>query len=505
LTTRADRYFEDHKPFDGLGRASARSGVTLVVARALNAFVQVGTTVLLARLLTPHDYGLVAVITALVAFAPLLVDLGTTDASIQKDRTTRDEISTLFWLNMTVGAVCTVLFAMGSGAIASFFGEPAIAGIAIVSSLTFILTAAPIQHYALMRRAMDFRRIVVIDTVSNLASSILAVAMAFTSWGYWALVVKPLVTLGLTVIGAWISCPWVPGRPRLTPEVKGLVRFGLGVTGFTVTDTIARSADRLAIGYVYGPGPLGYFQNAFMLYSTILSILTESLHNVAVSSLSKLRGNLEDLKRSWSAALSTVSFVSAGAFAGLAVTGQDFVVLLLGEKWAEAGPLLCLFAIRGIAHGTERTLGWLHVVASRSDRWARWGVFSATCQLVALAAGLPFGPIGVAAAYAIVMYGLFVPALAFSGRPLGVGVKDVLAAVGPQTASALCATAVGLGAQYAFMGELTPLERLPLSALLCGATYLFVSIVIFRVTGPLQLAISMLRDLGLRRSPKTPE
>ena len=99
-----------------------------------------------------------------------------------------------------------------------------------------------------------------------------------------------------------------------------------------------------------------------------------SLHNVAVSSLSKLRDNLAELKRSWAAALSTLSFISAAAFAGLAVTGQDFVVMLLGEKWVPVGPLLCIFAVRGIAQGTERTLGWLQVVAGRSDRWMRWGL-----------------------------------------------------------------------------------------------------------------------------------
>lgn len=478
--------------------------MTLVAARAINAIVQVGTTILLARLLSPHDYGLVGVVTAMVAFAPLLVDLGTTDASVQKAHTTRGEISALFWLNIAIGGVCTLIFAAASGLIARLFGEPDMADIALVSSLTFILTAMTIQHYALLRRAMDFRVLAINDTVANLLSSIVAIAMAFTSWGYWALVAKPLFTLAFTAIGAWISCPWLPGRPRFTEGVKSLVRFGLGVTGFTVSDSIVRSADRVAIGYFYGPGPAGYYQNAFLLYGNVLGILTESLHNVAVASLSKLRDNLEDLKRSWSAALSTVSFVSAGVFAGLAVTGQDFVVMLLGEKWAETGPLLCLFAIRGIAQATERSLGWLHVVAGRSDRWAKWGLVSAAFQILALVVGLPFGPLGVAIAYAIVTYGLCVPALAYSGRPLGIGAKDVLAAAGPQTVAGLCATAVGLGVQHAFFGEFPIWARFLLSGSICVATYLVVAVGIFRVVGPFKLAFSMLRDIGLRQSPKIP-
>ena len=503
MTNRADRYFEEHKPYAGLGRASARSGVVLVAARAINVGVQVATTVVLARLLSPYEFGLVAVVMALVAFAPTLIDLGTTDASTQRTQITPGEVSALFWLNMAVGGVFTLICAAGSSMVASFFGEPALADIAIVSSLTFIMTAASVQHYALMRRAMEFKRVAMIDLAANVISSIVAIAMALTSWGYWALVAKPLVTLALAALGAWISCPWLPGRPRVTPDVKAMVRFGLGVTGFTLTDTVVKSADRVAIGYVYGVGPVGHFQNAFLLYNNLLSVLTESLHNVAVSSLSKLRDNLDELKRSWSAALSTVSFVSAAAFAGLAVTGQDFVVLLLGEKWAPAGPLLCLFAVRGIAQGSERALGWLHVVAGRSDRWTRWGLFSAACQLAALAAGLPFGPIGVATAYAIVMFALFVPALAYSGRPLGVGAKDVLAAAGPQTVAALCAVAVGLLLQQALMAEFAPFVRFVLSGLICLVTYLAVAVGVLRVTGPMRLALSLLREFQLRQSPKT--
>ena len=253
-----------------------------------------------------------------------------------------------------------------------------------------------------------------------------------------------------------------------------------------------------------GQGRSGYFQNAFLIYSTLTSILTESLHNIATSSLSKLRNDVKELKRSWASALSLASFISAGFFAVLAVTGQDFVVLLLGEKWAAAGPLLCVFAVRGIAHSVERTLGWLHVSAGRSDRWMRWGLFSAVCQLSALAAGLPFGPIGVAIAYTIVMFGLFVPALAYAGQPVGIGIKDVLQVVGPQTAAALITVAFGFMVQQLLLAEFSQLARFFVSAQICLAAYLAVVLGVFRVTGPIQLALSLLRDFGPLRSRGSP-
>lgn len=435
-------------------------------------------------------------VTALVLFAPILVDLGTTDASIQRATITPEQISALFWLNITIGAVLTMLFAAGSGLIGSFFGEPALHGIALILSLTFVMTALPVQHYALMRRAMEFRRIAIIDLCANLFSSIVSVALALAGWGYWALVAKPILQVGLTAFGAWLSCPWVPGRPRLSAETRELVGFGLGVTGFTIMDNLSRSADRIALGYFNGAGSLGYFQNAYLLYMNMLNIVTEPLHNIGVSSLTKLRENMAELKRSWSAALSSMTFFCAPAFAVLAVTGQDFAVLLLGQKWAPAGPLLCVFAVRGIANCVERTLGWLHVVAGRADRWSRWGVFSAAFHLVALAAGLPFGAMGVAVAYTIAMFCLFVPALVYAGQPIGIGVKDVLSATGPQMISALVAAAFGFAVQQLFLLEFSELARLAISIPICAAMYLVVVLGVFRMTGPLRLASFMLQDFG---------
>lgn len=500
--SKVDKYFAENTAHAGHGRESLRSGVAFVAARAVNMLVQLGSTILLARVLSPHDYGLVVMVLALMIFAPMLIDLGTTDAIVQRKTITHADASALFWVKVAIGGALMLLLAGGSGVIASFYGEPELAGIATVSSVSLIVTAMSSQHFALLRRAMQFRRIGVIEIFSNIVSSIVAIAMAFTGWGYWALVAKPLLGAILSAVGAWISCPWLPGRPQSTPELKGLLGFGLGVTGFTITDHLARSADRIALGYFYGPAQLGYFQNASLLYDNILST-TAQLHDVAVSSLSKLKHAVDELKRLWAAALSTLTFYAALGFAGIAVTGQDLVVLLLGAKWEPAGPLLCILAVRGIAHVVERTLGWLHVSAGRPDRWMRWGFFSAIFQLAAVFAGLPFGPVGVATALALATFCLFLPALVYAGKPLGIGLKDVLRAVGPQVVAALCAVAIGIILQNLYLSELSRLGRLCVSGLICLSAYLAIVVGVFRLTAPLKLAFSLLRDvsvLRLRRS-----
>jgi PST family polysaccharide transporter len=496
-----EHYFAENKAYEGLGRASLHSSVIFIAARGVNIFVQLASTIVLARLLSPHDFGLVAMVLALVGFAPMLIDLGTADASTQKTHITQTEISALFWLNVAISLVLTVLLMASSEAIAGFFGEPSLTAIALVLSATFVMTALSTQHSALMRRAMQFRRLAMIDISANLIGSFVSVAMALGGWGYWALVAKPIVTGALTAAAVWAACGWVPSRPRVSSEAKELVGFGLGVTGFTMTDYLTKSADRIAIGYFQGAGPLGYFQNAFNIYSNVLSILTEPAHNIAASSLSKLRKDVEGLKRGWETALSALSFFAAPAFAILAVIGQDFVVLLLGQKWAPAGPLLCVFAVRGIAHSIERTMGWLHVAAGRADRWMHWGLYSAVVQMVALVTGLPFGVMGVAVAYTVATFGLFVPALVYSGEPLGIRTRDVLQAVGPQTVAGLLAVAAGFLLEQHVLAGSAMLLRMVVAGTACLAVYLVVAVGIFKVTAPLHIAWSVMRDFRAARLP----
>jgi polysaccharide transporter, PST family len=487
-------YFSDNQPDAKLGRKSLRGGAILIVARAVNVFLQISTTFILARLVTPHDYGLVAMVSALVGFAPMLIELGTTDAAVQKDRITEVEVSALFWLNLSLGAGLAFLLAVASPLIARFYGEPELQKIALVSSVTFLFSALSCQHYALLRRAMKFKNVALIDVVSNLLSTVVAIAMALFGCGYWALVAKPILSTVFAACGVWWSCRWLPGRPRLTPGVKEMLGFGVNVTGFTMTDYVGRSMDRVALGYRFGASQLGYFQNAMYVYESLLGLLTQPLHSVAVSSLTKLRQDIIELKKAWASALSSLCFFAMPAFAILAVTSQDVVRVFLGPKWEAAGPLLGLFALRGIAHVVERTLGWLHVAAGRSDRWMRWGILSSATQLGALGCGLPFGTKGVAIAYAVAMFVLFLPALSYAGRPLGIGSAMILKVVGPLMVAALSSAVLGYWVRQLVFAEISGLARICFLSVLCGLTYLVITIGCFRITKPLRVAFSLLRE-----------
>jgi PST family polysaccharide transporter len=484
-------YFSKASPSTDLSQRSLRGGASFMIGQGGNVAIQVVSTIVLARILLPEDFGLVAMVLAFTGFASIFIDLGTRDAVSQRGHLPEGEASALFWITFGVGLAFTAVVFLCSGPLARFYGDPRLKAVAIALSLTFLLPGLYFQQYALMRRALMFHRLALIDISANLLSTAASIALAYRGYGYWSLVWKPVLAAAFTGLGVWSTCGWWPGRPDFTPGVRSMLGFGLNVTGFTVTDYVARSIDRVALGYTVGPRELGYYQNAFTVYDNCINVC--GLHNVATAALSKLRDDEPALKRAWSTAISTLTYFAAPAFAILAVIGQDLVVTLLGAKWLAAGSILVILALRGPAHVVERTLGWMHVVSGRPERWRHWGVLNCVVMVATLFCGLPFGALGVAAAYTAVTYLLFIPAVAYSGNPLGIRARDVMAAVVPQVVAALGAAATALVVRHMLLQDATPLVRMLILGALCGAFYLTVMTLVFRVTKPLTLALSLLR------------
>lgn len=495
--TRRSVYFEAACSTNDLSRRALKGGAISMVASAINIAVQVISTIVLARLMLPEDFGLVAMAIAVTGFASIFVDLGTRDAIAQRGTITEGETSALVWMTFAIGLVCTLTLITAAPFVARFYHSPQLEQVTQALSLTFLLPALYCQQYALMRRALMFNTLAVIDIISYVLSVVVAITLAYEGHGYWALVARQVLVQLFSMIGVWLTCGWWPGRPSFDSRVKDLVRFGLNITGFTMTDYVAKSADRIGLGYTYGPRDLGFYQNASLVYDNPISLFA-SLHNIATVTLSKLRDDLARLRRAWATALSSLTFFAAPAFAILAVVAQDLVVVLLGSRWLEAGMILTILALRGPAHVVERTLGWLHVAAGRADRWRRWGFLNCAVMLAALLCGLPFGVIGVAAAYALSTYLIAVPAIAYAGKPLGITARDLVKAVGPAVVASLGIAALGLILKMTLFADTMPLVRLVILTALCGIAYLVIMVLGFRVTRPLEIAASMLRRGGLQ-------
>ena len=227
-------YFEDLAASPDLGRLAKRGGAASVAGVYGNEIIQIIGVVVLARLLTPEDFGLAAMVMVLMRFAPLLIDFGTADATIQRAKITEGQVSTLFWLNSGIGFAVAGALALCSPIVAGLYDEPRLQPIAICSATAFLFTGISAQHLSLLRRTMQFAVIAKIQFLSAVVGLILAIAIAKSGYGYWSLVLRPVASAACVAAGAWMACSWRPGRPVFDAGAKSIIVFGMHVLGFSV-------------------------------------------------------------------------------------------------------------------------------------------------------------------------------------------------------------------------------------------------------------------------------
>jgi PST family polysaccharide transporter len=245
--------------------------------------------------------------------------------------------------------------------------------------------------------------------------------------------------------GAWVLCRWVPGLPALSAAIKSMLSFGMSAYGNFATSYLSRNLDKILIGWRHGAQPLGHYERAYYLFVMPVNQLSYPLTNVAVASLSRVRNDRERFRAHYLESLSMLALIGMPASAVLTLTGRDLLVLLLGPQWQMAGEIFTVFGpCIGVTlvYGTH---GWLHLSLGRADRWLRWGIVELLVTVACFAAGLPFGAIGVAAAYTLSFYLLTGPGLWYAGRPAGFTLRELLS---PLWSHALSAAAAGAVSGY---------------------------------------------------------
>ena len=222
--------------------------------------IQVVATVVLARLLTPRDFGLVAMVTT---FSLLLSNFGIngiTEAMVQREQIDHTQASNLFWINLGGGVFLTGGFAVAGSLLAKFYGEPLVAPIAVGVSVSIILSSTSVIHLALLKRAMMFSAVAKNDIVARAVSVAVSIAFGWAGWGYWALVLGACALPLSTAIGAWSLCRWLPGRPRNASGTGAMLKFAIYTYGRFSVNYFARNADNVLVGWRFGAPSLRVLQ-----------------------------------------------------------------------------------------------------------------------------------------------------------------------------------------------------------------------------------------------------
>ncbi len=431
-------------PTDLRGR-SVRGGVAIAVAEGAATVVNLAATAVLARLLLPADFGVVARVAPIVAFISLFGDLGLSAATIQRERLTAAQLSTLFWINAAVGALLFVASAGVAPLIAGFYRDPRAGWITIALATGFLPGGLSAQHGALLSRQLRFSALARISLVSTLVGALCGCAAAYAGLGYWALAVMSVASGFARAGQRWFAVRWIPGRPRRGTGVRGMLAFGGNLTGFELLNFFSRNADNVLIGKFVGEGPLGLYSMAYRLLTFPLSRAVWPLGQVVVPALSRLRGDRERYVRYYLEAIDLVLVVVAPVVVGVFVLADPLVRLVLGDRWLPSVPVFRLLAASGVVAPMFTSVGWLYLSSGATRTMMRWGMVATPLVVGSFAVGLPFGIAGVAGARSAMILILFLPGMAVACRAADVPLTAVLAKLVPPVASAGLAGAVAWG------------------------------------------------------------
>lgn len=395
-----DRHFRTDHLQQNLARRSIRGGAVTLCAQGVKVVAQFGTIILLARMLSPNEFGTFAMVSVLLGVLELFKDMGLSSATVQRKEITDREVSTLFWLNVGLGTMAAIVLAAAAPLLAWFYDAPTLIEITPVVASTLILTGFAAQHLALLRRQMRFPALSGLQTTAEVLAMLAAIIAASNGLGIWALVAQRLTWGVATMLGAWLASGWRPSRPGRLGEVREMVAFGGNATGAMMLGRAASSVDKMLIGWYWGAAPLGLFERSQKLIMMPIQNVNVPLTSVALPMLSRLIDQPERYRKAYMAAVERVAMMVAPA-AGLVIGGAGTLVdVLLGPKWHEAGPILTWMGVAAVYMPVTYTLSWLYMSQDRTGEMLRANIINVSLTLAAVVIALPYGPAMIAAAFA---------------------------------------------------------------------------------------------------------
>jgi PST family polysaccharide transporter len=395
----------EHLHADLKGRSVRGVSLTLI-SQGTRFVLQLASIMVLARLLTPADFGMVAMVTAITGLANAFQDLGLSEATIQRQKISHDQVSTLFWINVAVGLGLTLIMASLAPMLAWFYREERLRDITFLLSLTFLFSGLTVQHGALLRRQMRFVSLGIRDVASYALALPVALILAWRGFGYWAIVSVPLIANFNRMALSWMMCRWIPSLPRRNANVGSMVAFGGNIATSYMLLNVMRNADSVLIGRYLGAGPLGFYSRAYNLVMQPMRQLFDPVGSVAIPAFSRLQGDPERFAHYYLRTINLLTWVSASILGILFVAAEPVTLLLLGNKWREAAPVFQILNISTFAQLLQWSTIWLFVSQGKSGRLLRQSLITSPIVIAGYLIGLPFGIKGVALSASMIQLGI---------------------------------------------------------------------------------------------------
>lgn len=435
-----DSFFSTEHLKADLGKRSAKSGAVTVAVQGTKFVLTMATTAILARILIPEDFGLLAMVGSVLVFVTMFQDAGLSTATIQRSRINHDQVSTLFWLNTAAGTLIAGVIVAISPLVSLVFSDDRLGPIAMAMALPTFFGGVCAQHGALLHRQMRFGTEQGIMIVSQVFGAVVAIVSAVYGAGYWALVLKAIASSILVVVLRWVASGWTPGLPKKGSGVREMVHFGAQLTVGQFFMTATRNVDNLLLGYFHGPLVTGLYSKAYGLLMLPVREINKPMGIVALPTLSRLQGQPERFRRYYLRGLELVCCVSMPVVAFASVAADEVVFLVLGPAWMGTVDIFRALAPAAFMGATNVATGWLFVPLGRAKDQLRLTLIGSVVTVIGFVVGLQWGAIGVAIAFSVTSVCLKVPGLLYASRGSPVALLDIVRVAGRAVVASLLAS-----------------------------------------------------------------
>ncbi|MGM7698595.1 lipopolysaccharide biosynthesis protein [Microbacterium sp. A84] len=385
-----------------IGRQASRGATFTIGAQAARLLIQLAGIVILARLLSPTDYGYLTMVVAIIGVAELLRDFGLSFAAIQAKTLSNQQQSNLFFINTGIGAVATLVVAATSPLIAALYGEPRLVPIVLALSVTFLINGVTTQFRAKATRDLRLSALAVTETVAPFTGLIIAIFLALAGGGYWALVAQQIITALATLLGSIYVAKWRPTRYRRNTEIRSLVAFGANIFVSQVVTYASRNIDSVIVGAFFGPAQLGIYNKAFQFLMLPLNQLNAPATRVAMPVLSRLQDDAPGFRRYLLTGQTMLLHLIMIVFAAAWLGADPFVTVILGDQWSGVTEIFRVLAIAGCFQAAGYATYWCFLALGLSGRLLAWSLTTRPIIIGAIVLGAAVGGVpGVAWGYTI--------------------------------------------------------------------------------------------------------
>lgn len=483
-----------------LKQQAVRGIVWSLVQRWASQAITFAVFLLLARLLDPGAFGLVALATVFISFVQVFSDPGFCDTLVQRHNVEPEHLDTAFWTNVCVGILLALIGVASAGFVATFFKEPDLAPVIRWLSLSFLLTALRSVQSALLTRELKFKVLAMRDLAGIFAGGIAGVAMALLGMGVWSLVGRQLIDSLVNVIVLWKVSKWRPGFKISFRHCKELFSFGANVVGMKILSYFNRRSGEFLIGYFLGSVALGYYAIAYRILSIFVEVMIGTIQRLAFPLFSRMQHDLDKLRQAYFEAIQLTTLVAFPVFLGLSVLTPEIIVVVFGDQWKPSIPVMQILGFFGLLSAVFYYNDPL-LMALGKPQWSfRLSVLNAILNVAFVVVAVHWGIVAVAAAVVIRGYFMLPIVLWVMNKVLPFSWAEYRRQWFPQLLAGLVLVSALSGAKYLLTDNFNVKLLLPSYIIFGGVIY---SLIIFVIAPKLYPRVIELIRSALPQSMST--